>query len=156
MGTVYHRRSRCCPIVPCLSVRYNRSQAQVLEASEDQVQSLINEATQATVIAKMADADWDEAPSLTASLAPARSYLSPRQDSTTVLFCQGIVQEVLSAEVPTSQARRLHWAIGAALEASYAGSAPVHAAELARHYALSGDKPAALQWSLLTGENAVR
>jgi len=121
--------------------------AQVLEASEDQIQSLINEATQVAVIAKMPDTDWDEA----APLAPARGVAT-----FTFLFCQSLVQEVLSAEVQTSQVHRLHRAIGTALEANYAGAARAHASELARHYALSGDKAAALRWGLLAGEDAVR
>jgi DNA-binding CsgD family transcriptional regulator len=72
------------------------------------------------------------------------------------MFCQGIVQEVLSNEVPTDRAKALHGAIGAALEASYGEVAQAHAAELAPHFVLSGEKDAALRWSLLAGENAAR
>jgi DNA-binding CsgD family transcriptional regulator/tetratricopeptide (TPR) repeat protein len=143
---------------------------QVLELPEDDVESLLNEALQATLIAKTSDtgAGGDQV------LSPAKNVI--------FMFCQGIVQEVLSSEVPTSRARQLHGAIGAALEASlegskgrpkkrgvyhplqlrshegnyYAGAASAHAAELAHHYALSGNKLAALRWSLVAGEDAVR
>jgi ATP/maltotriose-dependent transcriptional regulator MalT len=76
--------------------------------------------------------------------------------SPTYMFCQGIVQEVLSNEVPTDRAKALHGAIGAALEISYGEIAPSHAAELAPHFVLSGENEAALRWSLLAGENATR
>lgn len=127
----------------------------VLEGSEEQLQSLIDEAAQVAVIARvpsLAEASTDalDAASLRAELFPGD------QVTTTFMFCQGIVQEVLSAEIPTHRARLLHGAIGAALERSYADTAPVHAAELARHYVLSGDKQGALRWSLLAGEDAVR
>lgn len=72
------------------------------------------------------------------------------------IFCQGIVQEVLLASVPTHRKRALHAAIGKALEATYGGDALKHAAELARHYALGGEKEATLRWSLRAGEDAVR
>jgi len=122
--------------------------AQALDQPEDQVEMLINEATRAAVIAKVPGVDRNE-------FTNSDNILPPLV-STTFLFCQGIVQEVLNAEVPLSRARLLHGAIGAALEASYANAAPAHAAELAYHYALSSDKPAALRWSLLAGEEAAR
>ncbi len=77
--------------------------------------------------------------------------------SITYLFCQSIVQEVLSDQVSVQRASILHGKIGAALEAYYARrgiQAP--AAELARHYVLSGESRAALRWSLQAGEDAVR
>ena len=62
--------------------------------------------------------------------------------SPTYMFCQGIVQEVLSNEVTSDQAKTLHGAIGMALEVSYAEAAQAHAAELAPHFVLSGEKKA--------------
>ena len=76
--------------------------------------------------------------------------------SPSYMFCQGIVQEVLSNEVTTQRAKALHGAIGKALEVSYGETARAHAAELAPHFVLSGEKEAALRWSLLAGENASR
>jgi DNA-binding CsgD family transcriptional regulator/tetratricopeptide (TPR) repeat protein len=130
----------------------------VMEAPEDTVQSLMDEAMQAAVIARSPAAAMirDEyAGGLAAEDALQRistSHLAPP----TYMFCQGIVQEVLSNEVPTYRARALHDAIGAALETGYGGAAQAHAAELARHYVLSGKKEAALHWSLLAGEDAAR
>lgn len=72
------------------------------------------------------------------------------------MFCQEIVQEVLAAEVPAHRKRQLHGAIGAALEAYYGPLAPTYAAELARQYILSDQQEAALSWSLLASEEAVR
>ncbi len=130
----------------------------VMEAPEEIIQSLLNEALQAALIAMspITTTIWDEyADELAAEDAQQRnstSHLAPP----TYMFCQGIVQEVLSNEVPTHPARALHGAIGAALEAGYGGAAKTHAAELARHYVLSGKKDAALRWSLLAGEDAAR
>src|SRR6266566_2738483 len=137
--------------------------ADVLEESEEQVHLLINEATQAAVIARVPAAEASEEEYISSSagssetsfasdLAPAKGIVT----SPIYMFCQGIVQEALSAEVPTQQARALHGAIGLALEQGYADAAPAHAAELARHFVLSGDGQRALRWSLLAGEDAVR
>jgi DNA-binding CsgD family transcriptional regulator len=154
----------------------------VLKEPEESAQALIDEATQASVIARVpvVDTTWDgytdddeehsehRSTKIVASsfldiqtsnaaqsrLRFASGGLKGSLTSPSYIFCQGIVQEVLSAEVPTHRARSLHGAIGAALEASYAGTAPAHAAELARHYILGGEKQAALYWSLLAGEDA--
>jgi len=137
--------------------------ADVLEESEEQVHLLINEATQAAVIARAPAAEASEEEYISSSagsseasfasdLAPAKGIVT----SPIYMFCQGIVQEALSAEVPTQQARALHGAIGLALEQGYADAAPAYAAELARHFVLSGDKQRALRWSLLAGEDAIR
>ncbi len=131
----------------------------VLVLAEDGHDGLaaIEEATQAAVIVlapidetkrNELDGDWlDDANGSisTAQLAPAL-----------YMFCQGIVQEVLHAEVPKHRIRALHSAIGRALEETYGEAAPAHAASLARHYALGGNKAASLRWSLLAGEDAVR
>ncbi|MGI9059409.1 MAG: helix-turn-helix transcriptional regulator [Ktedonobacteraceae bacterium] len=131
----------------------------VLASDEDGHDGLaaIEEATQAAVIVlaptdetkgNELDGDWlDNANDSisTAQLAPAL-----------YMFCQGIVQEVLHAEVPKHKIRALHSAIGTALEETYGQAAPAYAAELARHYALGGNNAASLRWSLLAGENAVR
>ncbi|HEX7737748.1 MAG TPA: AAA family ATPase [Ktedonobacteraceae bacterium] len=71
-------------------------------------------------------------------------------------FCQGIVQEVLSAEVSPQRQRQFHGALGQALEEYYGPRAPSHAAELARQYVLSDQQEAALVWSLRAGVEAVR
>ncbi len=85
-----------------------------------------------------------------------QSLYASHMASPTYTFCQGIVQEVLSNELSTDRAKALHGAIGAALEVSYGETARTHAAELAPHFVLSGEKEAALRWSLLAGENAMR
>lgn len=135
---------------------------EVLEESGEQVQLLIDEANRAAVIARApaaginageySSAGTSETSSFTSELAPAKGIMT----FPIYIFCQGIVQEVLSAEVPTQRARVLHGAIGKALERSYSDAAPTHAAELARHYVLSGERQGALRWSLLAGEDAVR
>jgi len=124
----------------------------VMDAPEDTVQAWIDEAVHAAVIATapLMSTLWDE-------LAAADEHISTSHLAPSgYMFCQGIVQEALSNEVPAHRARTLHGAIGEALEKSYSGSAQVHAAELARHYVLSGEKEAALRWSLLAGEEAAR
>lgn len=130
----------------------------VMEAPEEIIQSLLDESIQAALIAMSpsATALWDEYAGEQAAedslLRNSPSHLAPP----VYMFCQGIVQEVLSNEIPTQQARALHGAIGAALEAGYGSAARTHAAELARHYVSSGKKDLALRWSLLAGEDAAR
>ncbi|MFL5696484.1 MAG: helix-turn-helix transcriptional regulator [Ktedonobacteraceae bacterium] len=131
------------------------------DTEESRILSLIDEATQAAIIAIVPaatsnanDASWlEDDTSYTSSIDPiSTSQLAPL----TYMFCQGIVQEVLSAQIPKHQASSLHGVIGTALEATYAHAASAHAAELARHYVLGGKKAAALHWNLLAGEDAVR
>ncbi|HZT98705.1 MAG TPA: LuxR C-terminal-related transcriptional regulator, partial [Ktedonobacteraceae bacterium] len=114
--------------------------AYVLKRSEDEIQPLLDEAVQASVIAITQHTAEDD-------IFPV---------STVYIFCQGIVQEALQAALPAHQVRSLHCAIGKALEVCYASEASRHAAELARHYALGGEKEATLHWSLLAGEVAAR
>jgi DNA-binding CsgD family transcriptional regulator len=85
-----------------------------------------------------------------------RGISASHEATLTYVFCQGIVQEVLSQEVATQRVKMLHKAIGEALQASYGEDAPSHSAELASHFVLSGEKETALKWSLLAGENATR
>src|SRR6266567_3850113 len=95
--------------------------AGVLEESEEQVQLLIDEATQAAVIARAPTAETSEEEYINGSVgSPEASFasdLAPAKGIVTspiYMFCQGIVQEALSAEVPTQRARALHGAIGLA------------------------------------------
>ena len=130
----------------------------VLEVPEDTVQLLLDEAVQAAVIARSPGEAtiWDEYADELASEDTLKRISTTHLSPPAYMFCQGIVQEALSNEVPAHRARALHGAIGAALEASYAGTAQSHAAELARHYVMSDEKGAALWWSLLAGEDAAR
>ena len=127
--------------------------------------SSLEEAIQAGLIAIVADTDetdWHEytIDDRDGNVGPmATSELHPIM----YMFCQGIVQEVLSAEMPAHRASALHGAIGAALEATYAPHmaphAAAHAAQLARHYMLGGgggNKAAALRWNLVAGEHAAQ
>ncbi len=131
---------------------------QVLHTTHDSLQPLLDEATGASLIAQTSpieniwehDSDAFRAGEYLSALATAN--LMP----TVYLFCQGIVQEVLRAEIPQERRRLLHRSIGAALEAHYGKTAPAHAAELVRHYALSGEREATLHWSILAGEDAAR
>ncbi len=120
--------------------------------SEHRVQSKINEAVQALIIAPSPRQSSSE--NLDDDLANDNDV---PQYTSSYFFCQSIVQEVLSGQVPALRASDLHGKIGAALEAYYARQgilAP--AAELARHYVLSSESRAALRWSLQAGEDAVR
>ena len=130
----------------------------VMEASEDTLRSLIDEAMQATVIARLPIVTtlWDEYVDELTGEDTLKRIPTSQMASPTYMFCQGIVQEVLSNEVPTFRARALHGAIGSALEASYGDTSQAHATELARHYVLSGKRESALRWSLLAGEDAAR
>lgn len=116
--------------------------------------ALINEAVGAAIIASDAIGLDNEQTEEEEAIWP----LSLTADMTMqrYLFCQGIVQEVLIASLPAHRVRQLHGAIGKALESSYAEDAVKHAAELARHYALGGEKEATLRWSLQAGEDAVQ
>lgn len=124
---------------------------------EETAMSLINEAVQAALIAPVPPArTWDEREDEENSDWPA---VSGESSSPLYQFCQGVVQEVLSAEVPPLRRRALHTAIGYALEETLRDDVTeqaAHAAELARHFALGGEKAATLRWSLRAGEEAAR
>jgi len=127
-------------------------------AHTENIQSNIDEAVQAGLIAISPDSTTilDAYVSEQVIDDAMHSMYASHIASPTYMFCQGIVQEVLSIEVTTDRAKTLHGAIGAALEISYGETARAHAAELAPHFVLSGEKEAALRWSLLAGENATR
>ena len=137
---------------------------QLSGTGEETAMSLIDEAELAALIAPVPASNlWDEPESDSDShaITSGTSDTSDTPDTSepalsVYMFCQGIVQEVLSAEVSPLRLRPLHAAIGAALEAIYGATAPAHAAELARHYTLGAQKAAALRWSLLAGEDAAR
>jgi DNA-binding CsgD family transcriptional regulator/tetratricopeptide (TPR) repeat protein len=133
---------------------------EIIETSENAAnsQSCIDEAIQASVIAisPAATSAWDEFTSEQASEDILNGISISHLISPTYIFCQGIVQEVFRNEVLTDRAKALHNAIGFALEESYGEAAQANAAELALHFVLSGNKQAALRWSLVAGENAVR
>ena len=126
---------------------------EVTSESEDWVQARINEAEQALIIAHAPHdivADRDEVELV------GYQALSGERSSPTYLFRQSIVCEILSNQVPPQRASALHGKIGDALEAYYVRQGMlVPAAELARHYVLSGASRAALRWSLQAGEDAV-
>ncbi len=125
---------------------------------ESNVRLCVEEASRAALIAivptETVNVPWpEEDTSLEdAPEPPVGTQLTPP----TYMFCQSIVQETLTGEVPVYQASELHTAIGRALEMIYAHTAPAHAAELARHYLLGDTKAEALHWSLLAGEDAAR
>jgi DNA-binding CsgD family transcriptional regulator/tetratricopeptide (TPR) repeat protein len=119
----------------------------VIDESETWVRARIDEALEANILAP----------------APPQTYRQngdlPDDDGTshgsTYLFCQNLVQEVLSGYLPAQQASLLHGKIAAALEWYYCSQGlEAPAASLARHYSLSGEYKAALRWSLRAGEEA--
>ncbi|HEY6542408.1 MAG TPA: AAA family ATPase, partial [Ktedonobacteraceae bacterium] len=127
---------------------------EVTSENENWVQTRINEAEQALIIApapRHMSSDRHE-DNFAGDQALSGDHLSP-----TYLFCQSIVCEVLSSQVPVQRASVLHSKIGAALEAYYIHrGVPAPAAELARHYMLGSQSRAALRWSLQAGEDAAR
>ncbi len=121
--------------------------AEVVNMPEQLMQSIIDELVQFSLLSRLGDGGESESAG-DAPFFPANASTPHYQ------FFQGIVQEVLSGQVPAYQARALHGLIGSALEKYYGERAP--AAQLARHFAL-GDRPeSALQWSILAGEYAAR
>lgn len=120
----------------------------VLRRTDDtsDAHAFIDEAVNASVIAVAPVAEEDD-PSVAA-------FIDHGMQSPLYLFCQGIVQEALRAEVPRPRLSEWHNAIGTALEACYGDGASAHAVELARHYTVGGNKVAALRWNLQAGEYA--
>jgi DNA-binding CsgD family transcriptional regulator/tetratricopeptide (TPR) repeat protein len=117
----------------------------LLEKNADEIQALIDEAVGFSILAELPDqVEENESDALCIGYTQIARYI----------FCQGIVCEVLQAEVPAYRGRVLHAALGNALEAMYGFEASEHATELAHHYALGGKKEATVRWSLLAGENA--
>lgn len=159
--------SLCCELLRVAAL-FGRTfpLAALLKVQEDKqervILPLIEEAKRAAIIANVPLADddnWYDADDREEGRSAVfiRPVTTAQLTSPTYMFCQGIVQEVLSAELELSThlARAFHRAIGAALEASYGPHmAAAHAAELARHYMLGGNKAVALRWNLLAGKNA--
>src|ERR1700694_4196434 len=90
----------------------------VLRESDAKVQAFIDEAVQSSVIARSPDASatfWEEL----ADEAEEHYLREHLTRSPGYIFCQGIVQEVLSNQVPAYQAHTLHGRIGTALETFY-------------------------------------
>ncbi|SRR5579883_587266 len=119
----------------------------VVDEGETWVRARIDEALEANIIAP----------------APIRTYGQngdftdddSSSHGSTYLFCQNLVQEVLSGYLPAQQASLLHGKIAVALEWYYDSQGlEAPAASLARHYSLSGEYRAALRWSLRAGEEA--
>lgn len=113
---------------------------QTMNVSDEQVQSSLDEAVQASILSRETAAGEE------------RNQGAP--SSPVYLFLQSILQEVLSSQVPARQARVWHGAIGAALEADM--DARTTPAELARHYSLSDRRASALRWSIRAGEHALQ
>ena len=122
---------------------------QVMESEHvkrNDIQALLDEVVQASLITS--DAEMEEEFDLSEStFSGERPWYS---------FCQNIVQEMLHDELSIHRKRELHYAIGQALENYYMHDALKHAGELAAHYVASGDREAALRWSLLAGEAGVQ
>ena len=151
--------SKACLEVVRIAALFGRSfplpaLAEVAGESESWVQARINEAEQALIIApapRQTSHTGDEN-DLAGDQALFGDHLPPAY-----LFCQSLVREVLSSQMPVQRASLLHGKIGAALEAYYVQrGVPAPAAELARHYVLGGESRAALRWSLQAGEDAAR
>ncbi len=118
------------------------------ERRKSNIQALLDEAIQASLIVSVVENKHEEAFEFPDS---AFSIVQPQY-----IFCQGIVQEMLHDELPTYRVRELHYAIGQALEHYYLHEASTHATELAAHYVASSDRGVALHWSMLAGEAAVQ
>lgn len=159
--------SLCCELLRVAAL-FGRTfpLAALLKVQEDKeervILPLIEEAKRAAIIANVPLADddnWYDADDREEGRGAVfiRPVTTAQLTSPTYMFCQGIVQEVLSAELELSThlASAFHGAIGAALEATYdSHMAATHAAELARHYMLGGNKADALRWNLLAGKDA--
>jgi DNA-binding NarL/FixJ family response regulator/tetratricopeptide (TPR) repeat protein len=113
---------------------------------EREVQMLLDEAMQASLIAPGAEQEREP--------SPDRSEIAFSVTRSHYQFCRGIFYEVLQHRLPAPRVRALHQNIGQALEHYYAHEALRHAAELAAHYAASNDRVATLRWSLQAGEEA--
>ncbi len=130
--------------------------ATVMHLVESQLQPILDEAEQATLITQLPITDttlWDDMAS--------DSSITQHMPPPVYMFCQGIVQEVLHNLLPAYEAHVLHNKIGNALEHHYRmidphETDPFHAAELARHYVLGGKQQEAFHWSLIAGEYATR
>lgn len=91
-------------------------------------------------------------------LAAERARLVRAGQAGRFLFSHDKIRECLYAEVSTSRRRRLHGTIGQLLEASYDQEQAMpasHLAELAFHFACSGDKERGVHYSLRAATQAL-
>ena len=73
-----------------------------------------------------------------------------------VSFCDVLVRDVLYEEVSPLKRKKLHNAVGSALEKAYANKIEEHFGELASHFLESNNKDKALSYYLKAGEKAAR
>jgi len=71
-------------------------------------------------------------------------------------FADIIIRDVVHEEVSHLRHKKLHGAVGSALEKAYANKIDEHFGELALHFLESGDKEKALSYFLKAGEKAVK
>ncbi len=91
-------------------------------------------------------------------LAAERARLVRAEQAGRFLFSHDKIRECLYAEVSTSRRRRLHGSIGQLLEASYDQEQAMrtsHLAELAFHFACSGDQERGVHYSLRAAAQAL-
>jgi class 3 adenylate cyclase/tetratricopeptide (TPR) repeat protein len=83
-------------------------------------------------------------------------YAQTTHDQTTYAFRHILTQEVTYQSLLASRRRRLHEAVGGALESIYASSLNDHIGELAYHYSRSNDTFKAVEYLGRLGELAIR
>lgn len=86
----------------------------------------------------------------------ARAQLVRPQPDETYAFTHDLVRETLAAEVGSARRRRLHLAIGEALEAQGEADTPQRLAALAFHFAQAGANARGVTYALASGERALR
>ena len=86
----------------------------------------------------------------------ARAQLVRREADGTYAFSHDMVRETLYGDVGRARRRRLHQAIGEALEAQGVANSPRRLADLAFHFAEAGEPARGVTYALASGEQALR
>jgi DNA-binding CsgD family transcriptional regulator len=89
-------------------------------------------------------------------LAAARRHLVRREAEGLYAFTHDLVRETLAAEVGDARRRRLHLAIGEALEAQGDAESDRRLADLAHHFVAAGAAARGVPYALACGERALR
>jgi DNA-binding CsgD family transcriptional regulator/tetratricopeptide (TPR) repeat protein len=118
------------------------------------VAAVVGRTVEPWLLSRLAEMETEQAEDLL--LAAARAHLLQPDAGGMYAFTHDMVRETLYAEVGRERRRRLHQAIGEALAAQPGPRSPRWLADLAFHFAESGERARGVSYALAAGEAALR
>jgi DNA-binding CsgD family transcriptional regulator/tetratricopeptide (TPR) repeat protein len=139
-------------VVEAIQMRLARLDPQVVELLR--VAAVVGRACEPSLLAQVVQLDVEQVEALL--LAAARAQIVRPEADGSYAFTHDLVRETLYAEVGSVRRRRLHQAIGEALDAQGGTDSPQQLADLAFHFAEAGETARGVTYALACGERALR